>query len=120
MPNIRAQIVGPLGDKAPSSDPDDQVGIYIQASDGREVTLTKGQLRARYVQEKQNIPRGFSSGFSRGFGNRTARRAAAVAWIKSQITAALGSEQVDLSMLDSDFDHVDGTPLRSVITSVGL
>jgi hypothetical protein len=98
LPNIRQQIVGPLGDRSILSGLlGDDVGIYIQASDGREVTVTKRKLRERYLLET---------------GTRLERRAKVIAWLKGQIVAALGAEQVVEEMVEADFDEGDGTPLK--------
>lgn len=105
MPNIRQQIVGPLGDKTPSALPGDDIGIYIMASDGREITLTKRQIQTAYQLTT---------------GNRNARRAATIQWVKDQIVAALGQEQVGASLLDVDFDEADGSPSRLVHLPMGV
>lgn len=95
MPNIRAQIVGPLGDKAPSQLPGDDVGIYIQASNGQTVTVTKRQMLARYAIET---------------GSRAQRRTKTMNWLRQQIVDALGAAQISLASLITDFDENDGTP----------
>lgn len=95
IPNIRQQIVGPLGDKSPSLLLGDDIGVYIMASDGRTVTLTKREIQTKYATLT---------------GNRNARRAALIVWGKQQIVAALGEAQIDLTGIAFDFDETDGTP----------
>lgn len=95
MPNLRAQIVGQLGSHAPSAAAGDQVGIWMQASNGKTFTLTKKQLLAQVVA---------------AVGSRAVKRATVMAAIKVAIQNALGAEQVDLAGLVLDFDDADGTP----------
>lgn len=79
MPNVREQRV--------SKDE-----IYIQASDGREYTITRAGVLAIYGTKT---------------GNAAARKAATIADIKAQIVAALGEEQVDALLCDLDFSPTD-------------
>lgn len=83
MPNIIEQRV-------------DASGIYIKASDGREITLTKQQIR--------NMTRKISP------------KAAQVARVKQEIEDFLGAEQVPIAVMDFDFDQSDGTPLSLVMS----
>lgn len=95
MPNLRAQIVGPLGDKAPSAHPGDQVGIWMQASDGREFVITRRMLRQRFVDET---------------GGAAVRKARVRQWLRERIRDSLGEEQVDPARVEWDFDEEDGSP----------
>lgn len=103
MPNIRQQIVGPLGDKSILSGLlGDDVGIYILASDGREVTVTKRMLRERFLLET---------------GTVSERKAKVLAWLKQQIVDALGDEQIGFGRIESDFNEEDGTPSQLEVLS---
>lgn len=95
MPNLRAQIVGALGSKAPSALPGDQVGIWMQASDGREFVVTKRMIRQQFLAET---------------GTALQRKAKVRLWLRGEIAAALGAEQIDPAGIDGDFDEADGTP----------
>lgn len=95
MPNVRAQIVGPLGDKAPSQQPGDQVGIWIQASDGSEVTITRREVR---------------QAFQDAAGTLAQRRAATRQWVRQTVVAALGAHQISVTRIERmEFDDADGT-----------
>ena len=93
MPNIRQQIVGPLGSKAISQLPGDDIGLYIQTSDGTEVSVTKRAIQAHY----QSLN-----------GSAASKRAETISWIKEQL-AAVGN-QIDTNNVKADFDDSDGTP----------
>lgn len=80
MPNIRAQRA--------SKDE-----LYIQGSDGREVTITRAQVVARFQSET---------------GSRAQRRTKTLTWLRDQLVTALG-EQVDPALLTADFDDQDAT-----------
>lgn len=91
MPNIRAQIVGPLdalGGQYVGAE-----GLHITASDGRSITLTRQQILANYQSQT---------------GNAAARKAKCIDWAKQQIVAAIGAEQLDALLIDLDFNTVDG------------
>lgn len=95
MPNIREQRVGPLGDKAPSALPGDQVGIYIKASNGAEVVITKRMIRQHFQDET---------------GNAAQKKQRTKVWVRDQIVTALGASQIDPAGITHDFDEADGTP----------
>lgn len=101
MPNLRAQIVGPLGAKAPSGLAGDDVGIWMQASNGNEVVVTKRQLRSQ---------------FQAATGSRAAKRAAAIAWLKQTLRDGLGADMIDVANIATDFDDTDGTPTQLQVT----
>ena len=79
MPNIRRQEVT-------------KDLLYIQASDGREFTMTRAEVQAIWQAQT---------------GNAAARKAATIAIVKAQIEAALGAEQVSASILIFDFNTGD-------------
>lgn len=99
MPNIRSQIVGPLGAKAPSGLPGDQVGLYIQASDGHEVTITRADIFAQWQAATGTVPQ---------------RVAIVLAWVRAQIETVLGTNQITANRIIS---QVDGSPDRLDVTS---
>ena len=80
MPNVRAQRLT-------------KDELYIMASDGREVTITRAQALAKY----QSLS-----------GTKAVRLAATVQWIKGQIVVALGVEQVGVDLIDCGFDNLQG------------
>lgn len=80
MPNIREQRV-------------DLNGIYIKASDGREITLTRGQIHAL---TNPHLP----------------DKAVARMKVMQAIENALGAEQVPVDLIEFDFDESDGRPIR--------
>lgn len=80
MPNIRAQRI-------------DADGLDITASDGRTFSLTRAQVIAHFQAEN---------------GSKPAKIAATIQWVKDGIEAALGPEQVPASLIDFDFDDVQG------------
>lgn len=80
MPNIRSQRV--------SKDE-----IYIQASDGREVTITRDEIQTYYATQTS--------------GNAASRKAATIARFKSVIETALGPEQVPTVIQEMDFDQAN-------------
>lgn len=80
MPNIRSQSIT-------------SSGLSIVASDGRSITLTRAQVIANFQSQT---------------GSRAAKIAATIAWVKQQIQAALGPEQVPALLTDFDFDDVQG------------
>lgn len=96
MPNIIEQRIGPLGNKAPSQAAGDQIGIYVKASNSREVVITRNQLAAR---------------FAAAIGSRDVRRAAVIAWLANQAHSLLGSDMVSESDVTFDFSD-DGSPLE--------
>lgn len=61
--------------------------LYMQASDGREITLTKADIQAIYQATS---------------GNAATRKAATITECKNRIITALGSEQIDLSNITLD------------------
>lgn len=79
VPNIRSQRV--------SKDE-----LYIQASDGREYTITRAGVLAIYGAQT---------------GNAAARKQKTIDAIKAAMVAALGAEQVDALLCDIDFDPAD-------------
>lgn len=90
MPNIRSQSV--------SKD-----GITIVSSDGRSFSVTRAQVIARFGAET---------------GNRAQRRTKTLAWMKTAIEAALGSDQVRLADIrELDFDDLDVA--RAMVLTVG-
>jgi hypothetical protein len=95
VPNLREQRVGPLGDKAPSNLPGDQVGLYLKASDGREVVITRRQVRQQFQSETGTVAQ---------------RKLATRQWVRQTIVAALGVSQIAAADIDHDFDEADGTP----------
>jgi hypothetical protein len=84
VPNLRGQSI-------------DANGISLVGSDGRSITLTKAQMQAFYQTTS---------------GNAASRKAQVIAWVKDQITAALGAEQVPQSLITFDVDAASGTPTR--------
>lgn len=80
MPNIRSQSL-------------DSDGLSIVASDGRSITLTRADVIAHFQSEK---------------GTKAARLAATIQWVKAQIEAALGPEQMPAALVDFDLDDVQG------------
>lgn len=80
MPNLRSQSITPDG-------------IDLVASDGRSITLTRAQVIAHFQTET---------------GSKPVKIAATIAWVKAQIEAALGPEQVPQALIDFDFDDVAG------------
>lgn len=72
----------------------DDDGIWMQAADGRQVTITRADLRAQFLAAT---------------GSRSAKRAAVMTWLKTTIVAALGSEQIDASQITFDFDDQHAT-----------
>ncbi len=107
MPNLRACIVAPtpfppaLPSGNSSGAAAGQVGVYLWASDGREVLVTRAQLRQQFLAAT---------------GGRAQRRAAAAGWLKQQAVAALGAEQLDAAAMAFDFDDSDGTPTQLEVT----
>lgn len=89
MPNIRSQSL--------TLD-----GLPIVASDGRSVSITRADVIAHFQTEK---------------GGRAARIQATIDWVKAQIEAALGPEQVPAALVDFDFDDIQG--LKSLVTRSG-
>lgn len=86
MPNIRSQSL--------TSD-----GLTIVASDGRSITLTRADVIAHFQAEA---------------GNKATRIEATIDWMKAQIEAALGPEQVPAVLTDFDFDDVQGLKALAV------
>jgi hypothetical protein len=82
MPNVRAQHL-------------DADGLYIQASNGAEITLTRQQIRDNFLSQT---------------GSAAARKQKTIDWIKAQIEAAMGEDQVGIALIDFDFDTADGRP----------
>lgn len=76
----------------------DANGIYIKASDGREITLTKGQIRALTLPHLPD-------------------KAVARMKVMQAIENALGAEQVPVGLIEFDFDEADGRPLKLEISS---
>lgn len=93
MPNIVQQIVGPLGEFATNGDPQ-QVGIYIRASNGAEVTLTMAQARNVYTSTA---------------GTKRQKVAAVISAAKTAIRNALGVAMIDVNQMvfDTDLDLGD-------------
>lgn len=86
MPNLRSQSL-------------DANGLSLVASDGRSFTLTRAEVIAHFQSET---------------GNRAAKLAATIQWVKDGIEAALGPEQVPAFLVDFDFDDVQGLKLLAV------
>jgi len=82
MPNIRSQRV-------------DSTGIEIVASDGRVFSITPSQIRANFLSQT---------------GSTASRRTKTLQWLKDQIVAALGAEQIDIATIVADFRSSDGVP----------
>ena len=80
MPNIRSQSIGING-------------IELVASDGRSITLTTADILAHFQSEK---------------GGKPARITATIAWVKLQIENAVGPEQVPQSLINFDWDDIQG------------
>lgn len=80
MPNLRSQSL-------------DANGLSLVASDGRSFALTRAEAISRFQSET---------------GNRAAKLAATIQWVKDGIEAALGPEQVAQALIDFDFDDVTG------------
>ena len=91
MPNVRAQRV--------SKD-----GIYIQASDGREWSITRAGVLALYQAQS-------------GAGGAAARKQRTITALVAQIVAALGADQFDITEIFPDFDPTDST--KAMILSIG-
>lgn len=89
MPNIRSQRV--------SKDE-----IYIQASDGREWSITRAGVIALYQAQS---------------GNAATRRQKTVELIAAQIVAALGADQIDIADVFPDFDPASST--KAMLISIG-
>lgn len=66
--------------------------IYIQASDGREITITRNDIQNFYSAQT---------------GNAAARRAATITEFKTRIQTALGAEQVPIGVMVLDFNQAD-------------
>ncbi len=99
MPNIVSQIVGPLD--AIGGAFVGRVGLYIKASNGHSIALTRAQILAHFASET---------------GTRAVKRAATIAWVKQQIQAALGDDMIDATNITQDFDDTEGTPTDLTIT----
>lgn len=79
MPNIRQQRV--------SKDE-----IYIQTSDGREITITRTDIQNFYAAQT---------------GNAAARKAATITEFKQRIQDAVGLEQIAIAQIAMDFNAAD-------------
>lgn len=90
---LRESRVGPLGDKAPSALAGDQRGLYLMASDGREVVITRRMVRQQFLAAA---------------GTVAARKATVRQWVRDAIGTALGAEQIDPAGVSVDFDETDG------------
>jgi len=91
MPNLRSQIVGPLD--ALGAAFAGKRGVHLQASDGRSITLTRADVLANFASQT---------------GTRAARKLKTMQWVKDQIVAALGAEQIDPAGIAHDFDDATG------------
>lgn len=100
MPNVVRQIVGPLDSLGPSFV--GQVGIFVQSSNGKTVTITKAQILNKF-----NV----SSG-------TTAQKMTTVrTWIGTQIETALGADMAPAALIAADFNSADGTPTALTVSS---
>lgn len=77
------------------------MGIYVQASDGREFVVTKRMVRERFQIETGTVP---------------ARKLKVKLWLRQQLVAALGAEQIDPAGVEHEFDESDGTPSDFSVT----
>lgn len=89
MPNIRSQRIT-----------DDE--IYIQASDGREWTMTRAGVQTIYQAQT---------------GNAAARRQKTLDAVKLSAETALGAEQVPVAVIDFDFDTAAGKLTKLAIVA---
>ena len=89
MPNIRSQRV--------SKDE-----IYIQASDGREWSITRAGVIALYQAQS---------------GSAATRRQKTVELLIAQIVAPLGADQIAITDIFPDFDTADST--KAMLMSIG-
>lgn len=102
MPNLRSAIVGPLGDKAPSAAPGDQIGFYLKSSDGSECVVTKAMVQAQVAAAT---------------GNAAAKKATVLAWLTAKIFADLGASQIQATNIIADFNAADGTPSQLEVSA---
>lgn len=79
MPNVRSQEVT-------------KNGITIVASDGRVFSVTRAEIVAFWQ--------------TRG-GSAASRKSATISWVRDNIVAALGAEQVPAVLVTMDFDTAD-------------
>lgn len=79
MPNVRSQSV-------------DKDGITIVASDGRVFSVTRAQIMAFWQAQTGGAP---------------SRKSATIDWVKTNMEAALGPEQVPSTLATFDFDTTD-------------
>ena len=82
MPNIRSQALTANG-------------LTIVASNGRSITVTKEDIRARFLIET---------------GTNAQRQTKTITWFKSQIETALGAEQVPTAAITADVNTATGSP----------
>lgn len=80
MPNLRSQSLT-------------REGITLVGSDGRTYSVTRPELVARFQLET---------------GTPAQRKTKTLTWLRGQIEAALGPEQVPAALVDVDFDTADG------------
>lgn len=80
MPNLRSQSI-------------DANGLSLVASDGRSFALTRADVMAHF----QSLN-----------GSKPSRIADTIQWVKDSIEVALGPEQVPASLIDFDFDDIQG------------
>ena len=80
MPNLRSQAIT-------------STGITLVASDGRSVSISFAQVRARFLVET---------------GTLAQRRTKTRTWIATEIQNALGAEQVSLGKVTTAFRDADG------------
>ena len=92
MPNIRSQRVS-------------RNEIYIQASDGREWSITRAGVIALYQSQSAT-------------GGAAARKQRTIAALIDQIIAALGEDQFNITDIFPDFDVNDST--KEMLLSIGI
>lgn len=69
-------------------------GMVLTGLPDRTFTVTRQEILTFYQAQQ---------------GNAAARKAATITWLKNNIVAALGAENVDPANLIVDFDATDGT-----------
>lgn len=92
MPNIRSQRV-------------DDEGIHIALSNGREISITRQMIRARYLLET---------------GTRDGKRAKVKTWLREQMSKTSGlAELLGEANIEIEFDEVTGRPTGLTVSQPG-
>lgn len=78
----------------------DENGIYIKASNGKEITIKSTDMMGWYNDERLNNP----------LATKAENKSKAEDKVKQRIVEALGAEQIDINTLNFDYNPDTGKP----------